>query len=42
MRVTPLYDAMKDLRQNDDLTDSDDEDDNDENIHMAWFTFFNV
>ena len=33
---------MKDLRQNDDLTDSDDEDDNDENIHMAWFTFFNV
>ena len=38
--VTPLYDAMKDLRQNDDVSDSDDDDD-DENIHMAWCTFFN-
>ena len=43
LRVTPLYDAMKDLRQNDDVSDSDDDDacddDDDENFHMAWCTF---
>ena len=37
--VAPLYDAMKDLRQNDDV--SDDDDDDDEQVHMAWCTFFN-